>query len=324
MKQSDLVAAIKALIVSERAPFVSGPPGVGKSDTVGQVAVELSRPLVDLRTTLLDPVDLRGVPSVVEGKTRWNPPEFLPTEPGTILFLDELPNAERSVQSALLQLVLDRRLGEYELPDDCPIIAAGNRVEDRAGSGRLISSLQSRFVSLAFDVDLNDWVTWASGAGIQTEIIAFLRFRPALLLDFDPARAVNPNPRGWASVSAILPNISRAIEHEVITGVVGEGAATELSGFLRIYRDLPDPDGVLLAPDTADVPEDPATLYALCGALARKAGAQVAERLIRYAQRLPAEFNVLLVTDSIRRDPAGMQQNRAFQEWTAKNSAVLA
>ncbi|WP_202947367.1 MoxR family ATPase [Zavarzinella formosa] len=142
--------------------------------------------MVDVRATLLDPVDLRGLPSVVRGTAVWCPPAFLPRECRGLLFLDELAQAPPLVQAACLQLTLDRRLGEYELPEGWGVIAASNRSEDRAGTHRLISPLLNRFVHLDLEVSADDWQAWAVTANIAAKVRSFLRFRPGLLFQFKP------------------------------------------------------------------------------------------------------------------------------------------
>lgn len=326
MKASEIKTSLKTLIPLQQPVFLWGPPGVGKSDAVQQTCQDLKVEILDIRAVLLDPVDLRGLPSINgDQRAHWCPPAFLPTDGQGVLFLDELNAAPPLVQAACYQLVLDRKVGEYVLPDGWTVVAAGNRETDKAVTHRMPSPLANRFVHLNFDVDLEDWVAWALNNNLLTEIIAFVRFRPALLHAFDPAKndKAFPTPRAWEFVSKILTaQPDREIEYELISGTVGEGAAAELLGFLRIFRNLPNPDLVLMHPDQADVPEDPATLYALTGALARKASDQTIERLVKYANRLPDEFSVLLVRDTVRQDNA-LINTRAYIEWASAHSDVL-
>lgn len=326
MKATHIKKALKTLISTKQPTFLWGPPGVGKSQVVAQLAGEEKLLLIDVRAILLDPVDLRGLPHVNgDNRAHWCQPDFLPREGNGILFLDELNAAPQLVQAACYQLVLDRKLGEYSLPDGWSIIAAGNRETDRAVTNRMPSALANRFVHLAFEVDLEDWVKWALGAGIQTEIISFIRFRPGLLHSFDPQKNEKafPSPRSWEFVSKILSaSPDASIEYELLKGTIGEGASAELVGFLKIFRKLPNPDVVLMSPNTADVPSDPATLYAICGALARKSSENTIDRIVQYANRLPAEFSVLLIRDCVRQSP-GVVTSRSFIEWASAHSEVL-
>lgn len=326
MKPSSIKQSLNLLIKTQQPCFIWGAPGVGKSDVIHQVGQETKQEVKDIRAVLLDPVDLRGLPSLNgDGRAHWAIPEFLPRDGTGILFLDELNAAPQLVQAACYQLVLDRQLGEYKLPDGWTVIAAGNRETDRAVTHRMPSALANRFIHINYEADLEDWVTWALQHGIQTEIIGFLRFRPALLHAFDPKShdKAFPTPRAWEFVSKILAQQpAQEIEYELISGTVGEGAAAELLSFLRIFRNLPNPDAIMMNPAAADVPDDPATLYALCGALARKASDQTIGRLMEYLGRLPAEFNVLAVRDSVKVAP-DVVNSRPFIEWASKNSEVL-
>ena len=303
MRPSDLTAALTALLPTRRPVYLWGPPGVGKSSLVRQVAESQHWGLVDLRATLLDPVDLRGLPRLQDDRAEWCPPAFLPRGGDGVLLLDELAQAPPLVQAACLQLVLDRRLGEYELPEGWCVVAASNRAEDRAGTHRLITPLLNRFIHVDLDVSGDDWQAWAVTAGISAEVRAFLRFRPALLFQLEPsgpARAF-PTPRSWHAVSDVLAATPAALVHPVIAGCVGDGPAAEFLGFLRLYRELPNLDGVLTTPDTAPVPREPAVLYALVGALVevcRQDRAPLAA-FVKYATRLPDEFALLALRDAL-------------------------
>ena len=323
MKPTRITEALKTCVAARRPVFLWGPPGVGKSEVVAQVATELKATLIDIRAVLLDPVDLRGLPHIENGEAVWSPPAFLPKGKGKfILFLDELNAAPPLVQAACYQLVLDRKIGEYELPKDAVIVAAGNRDTDRAVTSRMPSPLANRFVHLDFDVDLDDWIQWGLANGVRTEVLAFQRFRPGLLYTFDPKRNEKAfaTPRSVTFLSQLMD--SGEVDYDLMKGVVGEGYAAEFTGFLKIYLSLPDPDVVLMAPDKAEVPTDPATLYAICGAVARKASEQNMKNVVKYANRLPVEFSVLLIRDCVNRDDT-LMKTRAFVAWTSRHADVL-
>ena len=327
LKPSQVSEALGVLVGIKQPIMIWGPPGVGKSAIVKQVADENSLELRDVRAILLDPVDLRGLPHINgDGRAHWAVPEFLPREGKGILFLDELTAAPQLTQAACYQLILDRKLGEYELPEGWTIIAAGNRESDRGVVHRMPSPLTNRFVHLDFGVDLDDWTKWATKHGIATEVIAFLRFRDELLHDFDPKRSEKafPTPRSWEFVSNIVGSgtVTNGIEYPLIAGAVGEGAAAEFMGFLKIARSIQSPDMILMSPDSAAVPEEAATLYAISTALARKATENNMDRVVTYANRLPDEFSVLLVKDALDRDPA-VANTRAYIEWVAEHHEVM-
>lgn len=235
----------------QRTPiFIWGAPGVGKSAAVKQAADELGIQFIDLRLGLLDPVDLRGVPKVEKREEEfwciWSRPEFLPKDGDGILFLDELNVAVPSVQASAYQLVLDRAIGQHKLGDGWYIVAAGNRETDAAVTYRMPSPLRSRFIHINFDVNVDDWIVWALNQGIHESVIAFISYRPDLLLRFDPkSKEVNyPCPRTWEFVSRVLYSRHDGI-YETLTGCIGEGAATEFLEFVKIRDKMPDVDKIL-------------------------------------------------------------------------------
>src|SRR5882672_4378061 len=273
MKASSICEALRVLVEAQQPTFIWGGPGIGKTAIVRQVATSLEVALQDVRALLLDPVDLRGLPFLgPDGRSKWATPDFLPTEGEGVLFLDELNAAPPMVQASCYQLVLDRKLGEYILPDGWSIVAAGNRDSDRAVTTRMPTPLRNRFVHLEFEVDTQEWCEWAIQTGIRPEVIAFLRFRPALLSAFDRDNNAFPSPRSWEFVSRILTSNPKAkIEHELIAGAVGTGAATEFSAFLSTFRNLPNIDAILVNPHQEPVPDNAAAQFAVATALAYRA-----------------------------------------------------
>ena len=305
--------------------FIWGSPGSGKSAVVNQLAAELEIALRDIRALLLDPVDLRGLPFVgKDGRSQWATPEFLPQDGAGILFLDELNAAPAMVQASCYQLVLDRRLGEYTLPEDWAIVAAGNRDSDRAATTRMPTPLRNRFVHIDFEVDVQEWSEWAIKANVGPEVIAFIRFRPELLSAFDRDSNAFPSPRSWEFVSRILNSKpDPSAEHELIAGAVGTGAATEFSAFLRMFRELPNIDAILLNPTQEPVPENAAAQYAVASALARCASDTNFDRICLYLNRLPIEFRVLCVRDATLREPA-IRCTAGYVKWAVQNHDAIA
>lgn len=325
VKPSLAIAILKSGLDVNVPMFLWGPPGIGKSQIVAQVAEDLNLPLIDVRAVLLDPVDLRGVPSVENGTTRWNPPTFLPSEGEGVLFLDELSQAPDSVQSSLLQLVLDRKLGEYSLPDGWRILAAGNRVTDGTFSRKISKALGSRFAThLELAVDLDEWCAWAVANNVPSEIIGFLRLRPELLHHFD-AKAQGhsfPCPRVWANLGQFLGKLPVEAELPFFAGALGFGAAAEFTSFLEVYRDLPDVEAIMRDPDKSEVPQEPSILYALCGAMSRKITTDTAAPAFRYMKRLPAEFQVVWLRDALQAEPK-LATSKEFSSWAKNNGDLL-
>lgn len=321
MRPSEIARSLAALVPTRRPVYLWGPPGSGKSSVVRQAASTLALDLVDIRATLLDPVDLRGLPRLDADTAIWCPPAFLPRAGNGLLFLDELAQAAPLVQAACLQLVLDRRIGEYELPAGWSVVAASNRVEDRAGTHRLISPLLNRFVHLDLEVSADDWQQWAVGASIAPEVRSFLAYRPNLLFAFDPASNPRsfPTPRSWQFVSDALPITPSDLLYPVTSGCVGDGAAAEFLGFLKLYRELPDLDQVLARPDQSPVPQQPAVLYALVGALVERCRNDQSPlvNFVKYVLRLPEEFTMLAFRDALPLNPK-LAALPAIQQWIAK------
>ncbi len=324
MKASAIASALRTLVAARQPVFIWGGPGVGKSAIVHQLAAILKVILQDVRALLLDPVDLRGLPFLGnDGRSKWATPEFLPQGGSGILFLDELNAAPAMVQASCYQLVLDRKLGEYTLPEGWAIIAAGNRESDRAVTTRMPTPLRNRFVHLEFEVDLQEWSEWAIQASIRPEVIAFLRFRQELLSAFDRDANAFPSPRSWEFVSRILDATpDQSIEHELFAGAVGAGAATEFSAFLKTFRELPNIDAILLNPLKEPVPENAAAQYAVASALAHCAADTNFDRICTYLGRMPTEFSVLCVRDASLRAPA-IRHTGAYTKWAVDNHHVL-
>lgn len=331
MRPQDVTETLKNLIPTRRPIYLWGAPGCGKSSIVHQATQAQELEMIDVRAVLLDPVDLRGLPKINgSDRAHWCPPAFLPHDPKSkgVLFLDELAQAPPLVQAGCLQLTLDRRIGEYQLPDGWTVVAASNRQEDRAGVHKLISPLLNRFIHLDLEVSHEDWQAWALDAQVAPEVRSFLHFKPALLHNFDPSAGARafPTPRSWSFVSDVLPASPPNLLHAIAAGCVGEGPAAEFVAFVQIYRDLPDVEQVLKNPEKAKVPKEPSVLYALCGAIAekcRQAEAKLLESAFTYADRLPSEFSVLLVRDMVRINRAALTTQGATRWLKSKRDLIL-
>jgi len=247
MKPSELATYLLNLIQGKLpiSTMIWGPPGIGKSSIVAQVAREAKLDFIDLRLSQLAPTDLRGLPVPVPpaedgstGISTWYPPEFLPRSGQGILFLDELNMAPPAMQGVAQQLILDRRVGSYVVPDGWFLWAAGNRKEDRASVFEMPAPLANRFLHLSVEPDFDSFKAHALERGMAEQIIAFLAFRPTLLHKLDQKAPAWPSPRTWEMASRLhqarLP----------IDPAVGEGAASEFRGYLAVYSDLPDLDAI--------------------------------------------------------------------------------
>lgn len=323
--KTSIVEQFKAPNGNKVVPFILGAPGGGKSACARDIVSELGvDTVVEFTASLRDPVDVLGVPDNTGAFTRWVPPEefYNLREGRCALILEELSDAPVPMQNALCGVIYDRRAGNLKLSDNLFIIATGNRTEDKSGANRITSKLANRTRRFDFQENIDDWTEWALDNDVDPVLIQFLRFRPGLLSDFDPNRFANPTPRAWERVNFIPGALESGLFFDNVAGEVGEGAAAEYTGFRRIYLSLPDVDSILLDPAGADVPQDPATLYALTGALARKATKDNFDRVSKYISRMAPEFNVMCTKDAIKLQPA-VKHSRAFVEWASKNAEVL-
>ena len=326
MKPSRAASVIDSMVRTRWPVFLWGPPGCGKSSLVRSVAAARKLPVLDIRASLLDPTDLRGIPMIDEGRAVWCPPSFLPRAdaPPGILFFDELNAAPPLVQASLYQLTLDRRVGEYELPEGWAIVAAGNRSEDRAVVFRMPSALANRFVHVDFEVDYDDWRAWAQDAGIHPTVIGFLAMRRELLHDMRSAERAFPTPRSWEMASTVLKAFGSVPScFDVLVGTVGEGAATELRAFAGRSMSMAQVEAILDDPEHAELPKDLGGLYAVVSFLiAAIADERTREACGTLLGRLPVEMAVLTARDTLRADPA-LRKHPKYAEFIAAHAKSI-
>lgn len=325
MNFQHVTQAIQACYQDRLPLFLAGPPGVGKSAAVRQAATDLGIELRDIRASQTDPVDWRGIPSIIDGKTQWCIPSFLPQSGAGILFLDELNAASQSVQVALYQLILDRRIGDYELPAGWYVMGAGNRVEDRAAAGRMSSALNNRLIHLEQTADVDSWLSWFWERDLPEEVGFFISFRRECLFRFDPSsrESAFPTPRSWESAAKLYArDLGADIAMPLIAGAIGTGAAAEFLAFCRIYKELPSLDGILMDPERSPVPEEPSARAAVVSGLSKKASPASIGSILKYLARLPKEYEFLGMKLS-RRFAPGIEQTRDAARWMQANSKFL-
>ncbi len=274
-----------------------GPPGIGKSSIVAQTATAHGLEMVDLRLSQLAPTDLRGLPVAENGISRWYPPEFLPRSGRGILFLDELNLAPPTMQGMAQQLILDRRVGSYEVPEGWFIWAAGNRKEDRASVFDMPAPLANRFIHLAVEPDFESFKSYALEHDLHEYLLAFLSFRPALLHKLDPQQPAWPSPRSW-----MLANALYRVGLD-IAPVIGLGAAAEFSAFIDIYEQMPDITAILQGQgERISFPGEPSVRYAITVALTMRASSlQESYQAFQWiSQKAATEWVQLFATDLFR------------------------
>ena len=330
LRPSELAEILPVLVKARQPALVWGPPGCAKSQIAQQTADTLGMTYIDIRALLLDPVDLRGIPWRDGNATRWAPPAFLPpsTAVGQFLVnLEELASAVPMVQAALYQLCLERKIGEYELPEGAALIACSNRESDRGVVHRMPAPLANRFVHLELRPDATDWLAWGAANGIAPEVLFFIQVHPELLFQFDPQSKEKafPSPRSWEFVSNILqqriPGAASIVnepemERSLFRGTVGEASAVDFCAFLKIWKELPHPTAILNDPENAEVPQDQMVLIALCGALFRMADDVNFDAIVTFGARLRREVGEFLVGSCIRRDQS-LQTTPGFIRWAA-------
>jgi len=239
------------------------------------------------------------------------------------LNFDDGSQAGNDLQKVMANIMQARTLHGVPMKDGWRVVRTGNRQSDRAGANKILSHLRNRETLIELETHIDDFCSWCIEHDKKPELISFIRFRPELLHKFDPSQDVSPTPRGWVEgVSDAIGRIPPESEYEWFKGAVGEGAAAEFVGFLKIHRKLPNPDTILMNPTQSNVPEDPATLYALCGALANKATLANFDRMITYVSRMPKEFSVLAVSYATRKNEE-LATSNAFTKWAIDHQEVL-
>ncbi len=318
-----------------------GPPGVGKSQMIAQVAAKHAVNIIDIRLSQMEPTDLRGIPFRVDEMVEWAVPAMLPDakrhgEHG-VLFLDEITSAAPTVSAAAYQLILDRRLGLYEVPQGWAIFAAGNRLGDRGVTYSMPAPLANRFSHYEVETHLDDWVAWAYRNDIDERVIAFLRFRPELLFDFDPAHnpVAFPTPRSWEFAHRALLKFIDAPEllSGALQACVGPAAGIELKAFVDNLDNMPDIDAIVQGQDIA-VPKEIDLQYAIATALVGRAVrarnianaemATVYGNILDYARRFPMrEMGVMLVSDMHRAVGEDIFSVPQFSAWAKDIGEVM-
>lgn len=333
IKPSELADALKFCDRANLIPYIAGPPGLGKSTITKAVSDELKRNFHDTRLAYMTPSDVRGYGSL-KRDSQGNPqsmvfaqPEDYPVAPGNVWLLDEFTQAPLMVRNCALQLVLDKRIGSYKVPDNTLLVLAGNRAIDGTFSERLSSAMVNRVVQYTLRPDLDDWTDWAIKNKVDVRLQAFLRWRPELLSDFDGSKwdghSSFPSPRSWEFVDRVLSNnIPANLRWPTLRGLVGAGAATELEAFLLTYNSLPSLDAILLDPTGADIPKEPAVLWATCAGLVTKTTPKNLDRVIAYTSRIRKEFEVFVVKSAIKINKE-TQSTQAFIQWATDNKDVL-
>jgi MoxR-like ATPase len=245
--------SIRKCVKVKRPVFMWGAPGIGKSDIVKQIGDEQGREVIDVRLSLWEPTDIKGIPyyNTQANTMSWAPPAELPTDPEStaILFLDELNSAAPATQAAAYQLILNRRVGTYKLPDGVSIVAAGNRETDKGVTYRMPAPLANRFLHLELRSDFEDWLMWATANRVHEQVVGYVSFAKSDLYDFDPKSSSRAfaTPRSWSFVSELLhdDDLDDNTLTDLVAGAVGEGLAVKFMAHRKVAKQMPKPEDIL-------------------------------------------------------------------------------
>ncbi len=316
---------IEALISKNKPAFVWGKPGIGKSKIVAQIAAAHGARLIDIRLSTFDPTDLRGLPfpDLVQRVTDWLLPKFWPTVAGELvyIFFDEMDRAPAAVINAALGVVLDRRIGDFTLPESVRIIAAGNGATDRVGTQKISAALANRFTHIYLKPDAETLARHFESIGAPAALPAFMRYRANLVHGEPlPGEHAFPSPRAWETVGDFI-DLSDAIRAPLVRGTVGTDAGDEFEAFFRVMRELPPIAALIADPTGSDVPTRPGAVYAVTSAIARVMDFGNVANCITYLERMPVEFKIMALRAATRRNPA-LKECSPVIAWRVANQNV--
>lgn len=335
---------MRIYLLAGLVPFLKSKPGVGKSSIVKQFADENKLYLIDIRLAQCDPTDLNGFPAINKEteKAYYVPMDMFPLEDdpipegyvGWLLFFDELNGADRGVQKASYKVILDKGVGTNKIHSKVFMVAAGNNDTDNALVEELSSALQSRLAHIQVITSAPDWLPHAREYDFAHEVVSFIEWLPQSLNTFDPdmqgEEPTYPCERTWEMVSKLLtptkimPALqpSHPLALEAIAGIIGEGKAIEFLGYLKIFEDLPTVAAIIAAPNTVPLPNAPGTMYALTGIIGHAATADNISQLIKYANRMAKEYQVITLRCLAAKNPQ-LIQTTAVKDWIAENNTQL-
>ena len=320
----DLLSEAYVALIRSGAPFrefpstmIWGPPGVGKSQGIRQIGREIERKtgravkITDVRLLLFNPVDLRGIPTANAEKTLavWLKPQIFQMEEDedvvNILFLDEISAAPPSVQAAAYQIILDRTVGEHRLPENCLIIAAGNRVTDRSVAYNMPRALANRLCHFEIKGDPSEWHDWAIRTGIHPYVTGYLEYNSvALMRAGEDSDLAFPTPRSWEMVSKILQTVPGSIDrlYPLLIGCVGHTTASGFRTWTELYESMPKVEG-FLSGRAKDLPKSKELRIALRSVLVdylrKHPDPETLNRAVDLACRFPWDFRIDLILDGL-------------------------
>ena len=317
---------IAKYIQAKIVPMLTGSPGMGKSAIVKDIAKTYNLKLIDLRLSQCDPTDLMGFPSIQGQRAGYLPMETFPLEgdpipegySGWLLFLDEFNSASIAVQAAGYKLILDRMVGQKNLHKHVAVVCAGNLETDGAIVNPMSTAMQSRLAHLELMTDGDQWLDWAYENDIHRFITSYIKFKPGSLYAFSPDHTDKTYAcsRTWEFANRVL-EVTGTDDKDLLpmlAGVLSEGVAREFIGFTKIDKDLPKITQIMESPNSIQVPDEPSVLFALTGSISHHANKDNLVPLITYIKRLPKEFQVVTLRETVRRQKE-LVSHPAMQEW---------
>ena len=332
---TQLYKVLLADLHARNTPMVVSSPGMGKSAVIHQLAKDMKLKVIDLRVSQCEPVDMQGFPGVTpEGRMTFHVPEYFPLEndpipegyEGWLLFLDEFNSGNKQTEAACYKLILDKAVYKHKLHSECLIVAAGNLTSDRAIVNTLSTATTSRFTHYKLISDHKGWVAWAFANNIDPRIISFIKFKPAILNNFNPksTEMTFPCERTWEFASRTIKGIKN-IDHLTkvrLAGTIGEGAAVEFTAYCKIFESLPTIESILLNPTGWKVPTEPDQVYAITTMLASSITPNNITKLIKAIERLPIEFQVITLKDIHKKYPK-IKDHPVIKAWAGNNAATM-
>lgn len=326
---------LRACLKRDVATFMWGPPGIGKTALLEQVGADLGWPVVEETLATMDPTDIRGMGHLLDGKLNWAKPDFLDElesygDRPTILFIDEMnAGVSQALLAASLKLIWKRKAGKHPLPLQCRIVAAGNRLTDRAAVTKTTGPMNNRFSHISIAPDLKAWQTWANENAIEPMLCAYLNWQESRgnpVYGTEDANALAFQTfRSWVQAAKFVDE-PEAIRVHLFASQVGPAQAAEFEGFIKLFRALPSIDSILADPASARLPNDIATAFAISSALSRRATRQNFAAVIEYAERVGTavsrEFETVAVLDATKRDET-LKETQAYTAWAVRNADVF-
>ena len=306
-----IVECIKAGLV----PFLQGPPGIGKSVINHSISKDFNLQMIDHRLSTSEPTDLTGLPDFNNGRAYYAPFNIFPLEgdptpegkDGWLLFFDELPSASKMVQAAGYKVMLDRMIGQHRLHPNVAVVAAGNRMEDRAIVNSLSTAMQSRLVHIEMEVNHQEWLEdVALKQNYDSRIIAFLMQFPSKLMDFRPDHHEKTFacPRTWEFVNRLISGKQLDDDMAILlSGTITPGIAMEFYQFTKVFKDLININEILRDPENCRIPTDNSIKWATVTHMMDSVTDKNFSQVSVYADRFDLSFRILFYRSILIQKP---------------------